>query len=216
MKINLIALFIYLASINIYCQSGYLDGKKINIPNISGYIECHKDSKTKSLVDNFVLGDTKLFGLYLTEAVYNNFEYYKEKGFSDYCQIYTSKSIENRKVTPENVDGMIAKMKGSYLNSTWGEITKRIKEKSDLTFDIPVILEVKQTSPNLKCVIYINNVADSKGKNPKLVISFLNFYLINNRLVNIAYYFDYKDENSISIAKSKNNKIVQSFVNENK
>lgn len=197
------------------CESSVQFGDiHICLPQINNMTECYSLPIVKELADQTESKDNIVLAYYLNNEIYNQVEYLDDLVFDDYFKIYGVKKMRNLKVTRTNLNKMAEMMEANYFKKNWDSIKDKVNEVfEEITIDIPVLIESYSPHEDIRSGVLLMTL--NTGIEEFVLIATLNFILIKNRMVALAYYKTYDGPESVKEAKSKNDYIVLRFVQEN-
>lgn len=201
---------------NLPCLSSAKVGDvNICMPEIDGMHECHLNSSIIKRTSSFNHNGNSIIGFYINDHYYNNIDKAEEMKFDDYCQIYTIKKIEQLNISEEIFKEFINQTDTVVSKEYWNIIKYQLEKKNyNSTFSKPVLLENYSIKYNVKSQVIISKINVLNDENVMLCI--INYMLIKNKIIYLAYYMKYDGEESIKNAKAKNDYITLRFIEENK
>lgn len=130
---------------------------------------------------------------------------------SMYFTISGMKSFKNREVN-HSVLAQIQKEQEFYIDTTGEEIAAGLNMmNNDLRFDKPVLIEKYSLNKNSNQLITL-----SKNSGSELItLGILNNFIVKSRLLQMGFYMEYEDENSIKDAKALNDYIMEQILEAN-
>lgn len=192
---------------------------EICLPNIAGMKESYSNFNVKTLADLLKSPDEIILGFYL-----NNDDYGKinttllDEGISkDFAKIFSIETIANISVDEEVLDYFVTVTKSAFDNrwSSFKENSDVFKKASEMDIDFgkPIFLEDYEIASKIKSLVLLNKFSiDSESK---ILVMILNYIIIKERLICLAYYETYTGPDQIENTKSKNDYFALSLLTSN-
>ena len=224
-KLILLLLFIPFVSFGQLCEKKVLFGTKlICLPKVDNMTEGYSNSLIKNYTDSFKFNETeKIFGIYLSNTVYENFDYYMIAGFDDYFKIYSNEMFESLKVNEQYLDKFASSVDGLFedgMGNLIDDIEKKLNKQSssDLEFSKPLVVEKYNPNRKIRTWVTLSNlVKNTSNKVEKTkMIMVMNIAVIKDRFIYFAYYKKYDGLESLIKSKNRNDSFGLMLINNNK
>lgn len=187
---------------------------EICLPAINGMVESYDIPKVKARADAFNPGMNLILGYYLSDATHRQIDSLDKVVLDDYFQIYAAKSLQGIEITTDNLDRMGATISDNYIKENWGDLNEKIKEEFDFSSDTkPILLD--SYTPNPDARTYVLLLKHEEGDDFHIYVSTMNVLKLHNRMVFMAYYKAFKNEETLTRSKEKNDKIVGALIRAN-
>lgn len=193
---------------NTGCTNSALYGYvNICLPEVEGMKECRTHGGVQQVIQSY-LASGPVLGYYLNEETYKQVDRLKEISYEDYFLMYGEYQMENYFAREED---LIQAEKGLeqtlFEENNFERISTRIEEfYQTMTVGRPALLEKYTPGPNARAMVVLMKYRN--GENETSVVSVVNFLLLKNRLMNVAYYVAYDGGKSIDRAKEKNTAFI--------
>lgn len=183
--------------------------KQICLPQIDGYQECYTDSIVKQLADATEVSMNSVLGFYLNNETYDKKDSLGIINFDDYFKVYGTNEIQNYNADEALLEQMIQVLSGNFINKNWEEMSNEVDKLGfDVEVGVPILIDNYRINSESFSIVLITKYA-FEGIEPYTLAMTMNGYLINERLVWMAYYLNYEDQETINILKNKSNFILQ-------
>lgn len=189
-------------------------GVNLCLPSIDGMTECYSLPIVKALADRTEYEKNSVLAYYLNNEVYKQVDRLNDITFDDYFKIYIVNGLKDTKVVQSDLDRMADMMEDNFIKKNWSDI----KQKSEAAFGFlsigkPVFMESYSPHKNVRTQVML--IKYQMENYEKVVLSIINFIMLKQRLICMAYYRDYENPESVIDFKSKNDYIVLSIMEEN-
>jgi len=187
---------------------GYVN---ISLPTIKGMTECSSHPAVQQVIRHFFQSGPVL-GYYLDSETYKQIDKLQEISYDNYFMIYGDYQRENYQAVESDLEIMEHNIELSlFENENFEQISSKIEEDSGtVSAGKPALIEKYSLSNNVRTMIILMKYRDESSE--QSVISAINFILVKNRLMNLAYYMTYDGGKSIDQLKEKNNEAVKKFL----
>lgn len=202
---------------NVKCNRNAIFGdKEICLPNINGYQECYSDPIVKQLADATEVPINSVLGFYLSDEIYAKRDSLGLINFDNYFKIYGTKEIQNYSADGNFLEQMLQLLSGNFIEKNWQEVSKEIdKTGFDVEIGVPIVIE-KYSINDESFTMVILTKYEIEGIEPYTLATTINGYLKNKRLIWMAYYLNYKEQETIELLKSKSNFILKELTDAGK
>ncbi len=182
--------------------------KEICLPLIKGYQECYPDSIVKQLADGTEIPANMVLGFYLNDQTYTNRDSIGLIGFDDYFKIYGTKQIKDYKADAEFLGEMKALFDGTFISKNWELMEKEVdKIGLDVQIGVPTTIKNYKLSDNSLTYVMLASY-ELAGEAPFTMAMTINGMVVNERLVWMAYYLNYKGEETIATLQKNSDMIL--------
>ena len=188
---------------------------QICLPTITDYAECYLDPSVKPIADGTEVPANMVLGYYINSEAYNDKSFLTGERYEDYFKIYGTKQIQNYKADRSLINEMRTMLQGNFVTENWDQMEKEI-DKVGLNVEIGVPTVVKNYSLNDDSFTFVmlTKYQVPSGESYTMAMT-MNGLLINERLVWMAYYLEYKGKDSISKAQKRSDAIMKALMNSN-
>ena len=200
-----------------HCARKTIFGKaEICLPYVEGYHECYTDSKVKLLADGTEVPINMVLGFYLNHQTFIKKDSLGLLPFDDYFKIYGTKELKDQKAGFDELKQVQSMLEGNFISKNWDLIKKEVdKVGLDVEIGVPVVIKSYNLDKNSFTILMLNKNEIEKGKFVTTAMT-LNGLLINERLVWMAYYLNYKDQNTMVLLEKNSNLILNKILNAQK
>ncbi|MCG8579316.1 MAG: hypothetical protein MI866_05340 [Bacteroidales bacterium] len=190
----------------------YFGAAEICLPEIEGYNECYDYPVVKQMADGTEAPTNIVLGFYLNDEIYGKKDSLGLIGFDDYFKIYGTKQIKDYKADNAMLKQMKDVLAGNFVSKNWDLMQKEI-DKVGLDMEIGVPTVIKAYNHNDESFTYVMLTKyKMDGYEPYTMAMSINGLLLNERLVWMAYYLLYEDENTILRIQKSTNKIIDQLL----
>ena len=188
---------------------------KICLPTIDGYQECYEDPDIKVLADATEIPMNTILGYYLNNKAYAEMDSTGLQGLSDYFKIYATLELKDYTADQALLDNMKEVVSNSFNGNTWDMVKDEI-DKLDFEMELgaPTLVKTYKLNDNsFTCVLLIKyEIPDSEA----ITVAFtINGMLLNERLVWMAYYMEYENEETLNVLQINSNKNLEKLLSAN-
>lgn len=183
------------------------------MPRIAGYTEGYSNENVKIIADAGRYGNNQILGYYLLSDDYDLIYDGLSITMHEYCKVFGTSELHDLDVDQKLFDS-ISKILNEDLSFS-PELVEKGKDYFKLDeLDTPITIE-KYSLNNTSStdVILLNSVVDGVRITQ---IATITFFLVQNRILCLAYYVDYQGQKSITNAKKGNDLMLMSIQNANK
>ena len=190
---------------------GYVN---ISLPKINGMTECRVHPNVQRITQQY-LESGPVLAYYLNNATYKQIDKLNEISFGNYLMIYGDYQRENYRAVASDLDILESNLQQTlFEGDNFEQISSRLDEDyGALTAGKPALIEKYSSHPNVRTMIMLVKYQNEIGETS--VISAINFILIKNRIVNMAYYLAYDGGKSIDVLREKNNEAIKRLLEVN-
>lgn len=182
------------------------------LPELAEYEECYAIEKVRIVADSFEIDENQILGYYLPDTIYNRLDSLYQLSYDNYFKFYTNKALKDQKITRQDFEGVVNLIQEDFVLEQWDQIEDKTLEKfQDMPFNKPQSVKNYNLDQNAHVLIMMINYEN----NDYPMLSFLNTLYVKDKLLWMAYYKNYKSENSIREGKSQNDRIVKAFLDLN-
>jgi len=184
----------------------------ICLPNLPLMKECYSEPLIKMIADLFKGSkNEEIIGFYLSETDYKQaYENYLDDGTKDpYIKIFSYEDVKGVKADNEILNYMRVQSESLYEALEDYKTIERLEEKFDVSFAKPILLENYQITPNSYSVVVLMSFSN-EVKN-YVQVGIMNYILIKERVIAVAYYEEYSGMDQVSEIKSKNDFFILSL-----
>lgn len=186
---------------------------KICLPEIEGYQECYSDSIVKQIADGTEVAANMVLGFYVSDEIYQKKDSIGLISFDDYFKIYGTKQIKDYEADTVLLTQMEEILNQSFFTKNWETMKKEIDEIGlDVKVATPTVIKSYNMNDQSFSFIMITRY-EPQGLEPFTVAATINGYLHNDRLVWMAYYLNYEDEQTMNELEKKSNYILTQLMN---
>ena len=187
---------------------GYVN---IILPNINGMVECRTHPNVQPIIRQY-LATGPVLGYYLNHETYKQIGRLSEISYDNYFMIYGDYQRENYRASISDLEIMESNLQQTlFENENFEQISTRIDEAyGTITAGKPALIEKYLPQPNVRTMLILMKYKNETSETS--VVSAINFILIKNRIVNMAYYMTYDGGKSIDMLKTKNNEAVKKLL----
>lgn len=181
---------------------------KVCLPEIEGYVECYEEPNVKQLADGTEVESNIVLGFYVNENTYQIKDSIGLVRIDDYFKIYGTKQIKDYEADTGLLEQMKEILNGSFLIKNWDLLKKEIDDIGlDVEVGTPTVINSYQINENSFTFIMITKY-EVEGMEPYTLAMSVNGYLHNKRLIWMAYYLNYEDEETITNLEKRSNIIL--------
>lgn len=181
---------------------------EICLPVIDGYKECYPDSIVKQMADATEVPVNMVIGFYLNDETYAKKDSFGLFTFDDYFKIYGTKQIKDYQADESLLHEIQDVLAGSFIEKNWDVLKKEMSEvNSKVKIEAPTIIKKYNINDASFTYIMLTEYA-IEGMKPHTMAMSINGYLSNERLIWMAYYLNYQDEETMVKLQKKSNFIL--------
>ncbi len=185
----------------------------IYIAPVAGYIECYQDSLVKELADGTEAPINQVLAFYLNEKTHENKDSFLQIGFDDYFKIYATKQLQDYPADEALLTEMEQIIKSNFLVENWDLIKEEVDEIGlEIEMTQPTIIQSYNLNDRSFSMIMLMTYEQADMDSFTMAMT-VNGILQNERLIWMAYYLQYKGEETIQTLKQKSDKILSQIMN---
>lgn len=187
---------------------GYVN---IALPKIKGMTECRDHPNVQRIIQNY-LETGPVLGYYLNDNTYKQIDKLGEISYDNYFMIYGDYQRENSRAVESDLEIVERSLQQTlFEGDIFDQISTRIDEAyGTVTAGKPALIEKYSPQPNVRTMLMLMKYKNETGETS--VVSAIDFILVKNRIVNLAYYMTYSGGKSIDLLKEKNNEAVKKLM----
>jgi hypothetical protein len=193
------------------CNNEVLFGDtKFCLPEVKGIIECYHHPKIRLRADEIKDLDNTTLGYYINNETYSMVENIENINYDDYYKVYSPKVGMNYNMTISEMKQLMSMMSEGFIDKTLEETNEDIKRSgSEIQLSQPILIEKFDLNNRSSTLIVLISVA---GVNVDKVMALsISSVLSKNRLIFVAHYLDYQDENTIAKLKENTSVYINAF-----
>ncbi|MDT0556101.1 hypothetical protein [Patiriisocius hiemis] len=184
------------------------------LPMIEGYTEAYKNPAFKKRADAFEDKQNVTLAYYVTNELYSKADILDTISYDDFYKVYVSKMAKNYAMTQTEMSEVMNAMTGGMLEKTVDDLKKEGTLTNKLSINNPVLVnKFKPHYDALGAIVLMEMFSEYETKT--LALS-MNTILVKNRLVFVAHYLDYKDEDTFNTLKKNTENFIATFIEANK
>ncbi len=204
----------------IYSQSNDIEriatygGRDISLPEYDGMKEAYMIPQVKAHADTYEDPRNEVIAYYLNDEDYKQAENIDGLKYQDYFKIYANKEIASQDIDKEYFDSLKDIMAQQFSGSGWDEVKQSVQERiKEIEIGKPNLIKKYDLNENTQtylCVIKISSEEEYID-----LIMVLSIVLIKDKMLFVAYYDNYTDDDSIISSENKSNMIVNKLIKVN-
>jgi|GEM_PF-1701664 len=178
------------------------------LPSIEGMKECYLRPNVKALADHFEDDRNLVLAYYVNDSTFLQADRLAEIKYDDYFKIYANKGLGDVTIEAKDLQSVYSEMSASLTIDNWQSLKEGIEEKlDDLQVGVPQLIEEFKVSDKSKSMTLIINYIIEGEMNP--VAMSISILVIKERLLFVAYYLGFKDEETFELIKLKSKQIIE-------
>lgn len=177
--------------------------------------ECYSNELIKLVADETEYPGNSVLAYYITTDNYNKLDRFDEIINNEFFKIYVVDKLKGVNATLADFNYLKKQTEdiSTYIN--WETFKSNFASKFDfINFDKPVFLESYSLKDNIHTTVGLIKIRFEEEEYISAVT--MNFVLMKNRVICLAYYNKYTGLELINIAKSKSDYIILRLYDENK
>jgi hypothetical protein len=189
--------------------------KELCLPEVEGYKECYEEPNVKQLADATEVPANRVIGYYLNDQTYGKRDSLGLISFDDFFKIYGTLQIQDLDADKNFLEEMETLLGGNFISKNWEQMEKEV-DKIGIEVEVGVPIIVKQYKLNERSFTFLMLTKYAlEGIEPYTLAISINGLLINDRVIWMAYYLNYKGEETIISLANKSNDIVRKLLKVN-
>lgn len=180
------------------------------LPQLKGFTEGYKNDVIKKILLPFENEQTKTLAYYIPDAVFNTLIKNKDTVYDNYYKVYAPIIALNYSMTPFEMNEVLNNMANGMREVSLEKLEEKLQDPNFLSPSTPILLE--RYSKNEKQSTVIALMEDTSNQKTKANAVAITALLVKDRLVFVAHYLDYKNEQTISTLKTNNANFIESFL----
>lgn len=188
---------------------------EICLPKIDNMKECYLTPNVKELADKFEAKGNSVISFYLNTDTYNQVDSLEYISYDDYFKIYATDEIKNMRLGKAELKEFADLIGSNFISKEWDSIEEKLSDDiGDFAIGVPHKIESYSPTKNVNTFVMITKYGTDTEYEYSLVMT-MNLVLIKNRMIWLAYYKDFDGDESIRLAKKKNDEIILSLLKAN-
>jgi hypothetical protein len=185
------------------------------LPKIEGMKNAYNHPLAREIADNTIGSANQVLTYYLNDSIYQQVDSLDRMTFDDFFTLYATRKLNGYVASEEDLEQMYRVMENVLGGEDWQRVKTDVESQIEkLSIDQPTLINKYSVAPRAKTFQVITQY-NPKNAAPYRRLMCMNLMLLNERLVNLAYYIDYKGEQDIVKAKEKNEQLVKRFLEVN-
>lgn len=186
---------------------------EVCLPEINGMVECYETDAVKARVKRFDDANP-ILGYYITEQLFSQMDRFEVLFLDEYFKIYVVDKLKDTDIGEKEWEEISNFFDENYMSEKWENMKAEIENRyENLKIGMPVIIESYELSENSKTYLMVSRVVNNDKE--YVILMTMNLVEVKDRLIWIAYYKSYEDENSIGRIKSGSDHVVKVFMKAN-
>lgn len=186
---------------------------EICLPKIKGYQECYLEENIKLMADATEVPANMIIGYYLNREMYSIKDSLGIDRLDNFFKVYGTKQIQDFNADTETLKLMEDGLSQNFLVENWDSLQVHVEKlKLEAKIGIPVAIKsYNLNDQSFSKVMLINyQIGDDE---PYTVALTINGMLLNKRLIWMAYYLIYVNEDTIEQLQENSNDILTKLLN---
>lgn len=156
-----------------------------------------------------------VLGFYLNNDTYNTRELLGSITFDDYFKVYGTKELQNQAVDAEVLSNMARILNSNFVVKNWDELMEQVGPlAASIDIGAPVVIEYYSlNAQSFTSVMLVKYQVDADHS--FLMSMCINGLQMQDRLVWMAYYLEYADDQTIVKLRAANDKILLKLLEAN-
>jgi hypothetical protein len=181
---------------------------EICLPQIEGYQECYTEPTVKEIADATEVSINEVVGYYLNNKSFEKKDSLGLIAYDDFFKIYATKELKDYKSDSKFLKEMSDVLGGNFVIKNWESIEGGIQEL-DLGVEIGAPTVIKKYNLNENSFSYMFLLKyEFEGQEPYIMSMTINGLLLNERLIWMAYYLYYENDETIKRLEKTSNAII--------
>lgn len=183
------------------------------LPQKKGFTEAYKNEKIKKVLAPFDNEQSKTLAYYIPTPVFSALIKNRDTVYDNYYKIYVPKIALNYSITPFEMNEVLNNMANGMRAVTTDELDEKLQKPEFLSSSAPLLLERYTKNKTQYTVIAL--MEDTSNPNIKANAVSITGVLVKDRLVLVAHYLDYYNQQTISQLKENNSNFIENFITTN-
>ena len=185
----------------------------ICLPEIKGLVEAYKHPKVKLRADEFETTNF-ILGYYLDDVTFKVVDHFESVSYDNYYKVYAPKDAADMKMGVAEMKQVSDMMTSGFLDKTMEDLNDSdVFSEKEIKITQPVLVEKYTLNKNSATIILFMRFSDPDGDQLKAIS--MTSAIIKERLVFMAHYLDYKDEDTVETLKANTKNFMDSFFEAN-
>ncbi len=186
------------------------------LPVIDGLNEAYLDPNVKYLADATEVAMNSVLGYYLNDYAYGKRESLGEINIDDYCKIYGTNEIAAIDVDKPMLNEMSTIIGANFIQKNWEEIIgETLSDELNIEIGVPTMIENFNVNDQSFTYVMLTKYSTPDEADSYTLAMTINGMLVKQRLVWMAYYLSYENEETFVLLKEKNKKVIDAFLEAN-
>jgi hypothetical protein len=187
----------------------------ICLPKIEGHVECHDNPKVLQHLAKFDDSQNVLLGYYLDKNTFNRIDSLGLFSFDDYYKVYAPKEAQGMDVDRNMMKEVMDMMSAGFLDQTAEDVNNEgAFKKLQIQLSEPLLLEKFSISNDAMAILALMKLKD--GVSETVMAFSMVSVVIKKRLIFVAHYLNFKDQNTLKKLKVNTTRFIESFEIANK
>ncbi len=183
---------------------------KFCLPEIAGIKECYDHPKVRLRADEIEDLDNTTLGYYLNDETYSKADEIENINYDDYYKVYAPNVGLGYNMTISEMKQVMSMISAGFIDKTLEETNEDIKKSGKgIQLSQPILIEKFELNDRSSTLMVLMRVT---GVNVDKVMALsMSSILSKNRLIFVAHYLDYLDENTIAKLKENTSVFIETF-----
>lgn len=185
------------------------------LPKIEGMKNAYNHPLAREIADKTIGPQNQVLTYYLNDSIYRQVDSLDRMKFDDFFTLYATRKLNGFIASKEDLEQMYRVMEKVLGGEDWEQVKTDVESRIEkLSIGQPTLINKYSIAPRAKTLQVITQY-NPENAEPYRRLMCMNLMLMNERLVNLAYYIDYEGEQDIVKAKEKNERLVERFLKVN-
>ena len=185
----------------------------ICLPELKGLVEAYSHPKVKLRVDKFEDSNTTL-GYYIDDETYKDVENFESVSYDNYYKVYASTEAMDTNIGRSEMKQISEIMTTGLIDKTMDNLNESDSFSArEIKITQPVLVEKYALNSNSATIVLFMRISNSEIDQIKAIT--MTTCIINERLIFIAHYLDYKDEKTLKLLKANTKTFMDAFFEAN-
>ena len=192
----------------------YFGNTAICLPEIKGIIEAYSNSKVKLRANEFQDGSNTILGYYLDDETYKKVENFADISYDNYYKIYASAEAIDIKIGNAEMREVANMMTAGLLDKTLEDVNEsNVFGEKEIKISQPVLVEKYSLTSASSTMIIFMRISNQETDSIKAIS--MTSAVIKERLVFVAHYLEYRNEETVSNLKEHTATFMNAFFEAN-
>ena len=186
----------------------------ICLPKMEGMVETLHHPKISDRINDLKDKTNITLGYYISDDTFAQMEQIESINYDNYFKVYAPIQGMDYRMTVSEMNQITAMMTSGFLDKTLEETNNDLKTMGKtIALSMPTLIEKFSANHNTSTLVILMQIETENLR--KILAVSMTSIIIKQRLIFVAYYLDYKNEETIDTLKKRNQLFIDAILEVN-